>query len=164
MTRRLRRERWGCRPEGAVLSFGAKESTKESRRHGDYGKKASIAHFDGGARNVARIKESELSPTFVRAPVLTFFRRQNGRAFFPFAAYRRSAPPQLALGRLKWRCLGCFDVAWIFLKRKRPAWVQIHAGFFMRAGGPVTRRRSFLFNWQVTTPNRRAARPVAERR
>ena len=35
LTRRLRRERWGCRPEGAVLSFGAKESTKESTRHGD---------------------------------------------------------------------------------------------------------------------------------
>ena len=70
-------------PRGVVLSFEAKESTKESTRHGDSGKKASIAHFDGGARNVARIKESELSPTFVRAPVLTFFRRQNGRAFFP---------------------------------------------------------------------------------
>ena len=27
------------------------------------------------------------------------------------AAYRRSAPPQLALGRLKWRRLGCF--AWL---------------------------------------------------
>ena len=83
MTRRLRRERWGCRPEGAVLSFGAKESTKESRRHGDYGKKASIAHFDGGARNVARNGVGELPLTFVRAPVLAFFRRQNGRAFFP---------------------------------------------------------------------------------
>ena len=83
LTRRLRRGWWGCRPEGEVLSFEAKESTKESTRHGDSGKKASIAHFDGGARNVARIKESELSPTFVRAPVLTFFHRQNGRAFFP---------------------------------------------------------------------------------
>ena len=41
-------------PRGAVLSFGAKESTKESRRHGDYGKKPFIAHFDDGARNVAR--------------------------------------------------------------------------------------------------------------
>ena len=39
---------------GIVLSFGAKESTKESMRHGDSGKKAPIAHFDGGARNVAR--------------------------------------------------------------------------------------------------------------
>ena len=83
---------------------------------------------------------------------------------FPFAAYRRSAPPQLAWSILKWRCLGCFDVAWIFLQCKRPAGFHIHAGFFMRAGGPVARRRSFLFNWQVTAPNRRATRPVAERR
>ena len=30
LTRRLRRGRRGCRPEGAVLSFEAKESTKES--------------------------------------------------------------------------------------------------------------------------------------
>ncbi len=29
---------------------------------------------------------------------------------FPSAAYRRSAPPQLALGRLKWRRLECFGV------------------------------------------------------
>ena len=54
VTRRLWRGRWGCHPEGVVLSFDAKESTKESQRHGDYGKKPFIAHFDGGARNVAR--------------------------------------------------------------------------------------------------------------
>ena len=30
---------------------------------------------------------------------------------FPSAAYRRSFPPQLALGRLKWRCLECFGAA-----------------------------------------------------
>ena len=35
LTRRLRRGRRGCRLEGEVLSFGAKESTKESTRHGD---------------------------------------------------------------------------------------------------------------------------------
>ena len=29
---------------------------------------------------------------------------------FPSAAYRRSFSPQLALGRFKWRCLGCFGV------------------------------------------------------
>jgi len=34
----------------------AKEKcAKESQRHGDYGKKPLIAHFVGGARNVARI-------------------------------------------------------------------------------------------------------------
>ena len=52
-------------------------------RHGDYGKKASIAHFASGTRNVARAIAGELSPALVRAPVLAFFRRQNGRAFFP---------------------------------------------------------------------------------
>ena len=51
LTRRLRRG-W----KGVVLSFEAKESTKESQRHGDSGKKPLIAHFDGGAHNVARNK------------------------------------------------------------------------------------------------------------
>ena len=55
LTRRLRRERMGLPPRrGIVLSFDAKESTKESVRHGDSGKKPFIAHFDGGARYVAR--------------------------------------------------------------------------------------------------------------
>ena len=31
-----------------------KKCPEESTRHGDSGKKAPIAHFDGGARNVAR--------------------------------------------------------------------------------------------------------------
>ena len=44
LTRRLRRGWWGCRPEGAVLSFEAKESTKESTRHGD---------SEGGTRRYA---------------------------------------------------------------------------------------------------------------
>ena len=81
---------------GEVLSFEAKESTKESTRHGDSGKKASIAHFDGGARNVARAIVGELFHAFVRAPVLAFFRRQNGRAFFP-------PLPIAALLRHSWR-------------------------------------------------------------
>ena len=62
----------------------AKEKcAKESQRHGDYGKKPFTAHFDGGARNVARNLVGQLTPSPVRAPVLTFFRRQNERAFFP---------------------------------------------------------------------------------
>ena len=36
LTRQLRRGWWGCRPpRGEVLSFEAKERTKESTRHGD---------------------------------------------------------------------------------------------------------------------------------
>ena len=70
--------RRGLRPAvalRAVLVLGSLRSPA--------GKKPFIAHFAGGARNVARDIVGELSPSFVRAPVLAFFRRQNGRAFFP---------------------------------------------------------------------------------
>ena len=45
---------------------------------------------------------------------------------FPSAAYRRSAPPQLALGRLKWRCLGCFDVVLMALQRRKTGLFFLH--------------------------------------
>ena len=37
---------------------------------------------------------------------------------FPSAAYRRSAPPQLAWDKHKWRCLGYFGVAWMVSPRR----------------------------------------------
>ena len=37
---------------------------------------------------------------------------------FPFAAYRRSAPPQVAPGRLYQCVLGCFGAAWVVSQRK----------------------------------------------
>ena len=116
---------------------------------------------------------------------------------FPSAAYRRSALPQLALGRLKWRCLGCLDadcvasqhrktglifssvigvihtqivslgMLWckvdIFATQK-PSVVSNPRWVLLRAGGPVARRRSLLYKQHGAIPNRRAARPVAERR
>ena len=56
MTRRLRRGLGLAVPWGAhtFLSVAKEKCAKESQRHGDSGKKAPIAHFDGGARNVAR--------------------------------------------------------------------------------------------------------------
>ena len=56
LTRRLRRGLGLAVPRGAhtFLSVAKEKCAKESQRHGDYGKKASTAHFDGGARNVAR--------------------------------------------------------------------------------------------------------------
>ena len=85
LTRRLRREGRACSPMGrSHFSFDGERKVckrKPAARH--YGKKPFIAHFDGGARNVARNFVGELPPTFARAPVLPFFRRQNGRAFFP---------------------------------------------------------------------------------
>ena len=38
---------------------------------------------------------------------------------FPFAAYRRSVPPQLAWGRLNRRCLGCFGVVSVVLRHRK---------------------------------------------
>ena len=70
--------RRGLRSAGAlraVLDLGSLRSPA--------GKKPFTAHFDGGARNVARNLVGQLTPSPVRAPVLTFFRRQNERAFFP---------------------------------------------------------------------------------
>ena len=81
LTRRLRREWMGLPPRrGIVLSFDAKESTKESVRHGDYGKKASIAHFGGGARYVAR--------SGVGRPTFTFVRARSS----PFSAVKMGGP------------------------------------------------------------------------
>ena len=56
LTRRLRRGLGLAVPWGAhtFLSMAKEKCAKESQRHGDSGKKALIAHFDGGARNVAR--------------------------------------------------------------------------------------------------------------
>ena len=45
---------------------------------------------------------------------------------FPFAAYRRSAPPQLVQGGLKWRCLGCFGVVWMALQRRKTGLFFLH--------------------------------------
>ena len=100
-----------CGALWAVLDLGSLRSPA--------GKKASTAHFDGGARNVARDLVGQITPTLVRAPVLTFFRRQNGRAFFPSLPNAALLPPQLALGILRKCRLGCFTAAWVGLQRKR---------------------------------------------
>ena len=65
------------------FSFGGERKVckrKPAARH--YGKKAFIAHFDGGARYVARTLIGEIILAIVRSE-LAFFRRQNGRAFSP---------------------------------------------------------------------------------
>ena len=71
--------RFGLRPR----PHWGHASLRDSSLRSPAGKKASIAHFDGGARNVAHNLVSELPPSFVRAPVLAYFHRQNGQGFFP---------------------------------------------------------------------------------
>ena len=137
----------------------AKEKcAKESQRHGDSGKKASIAHFDGGARNVARAIVGELFHAFVRAPVLAFFRRQNGRAFFP-------PLPIAALLPRSWRGAGLPLAGWDGFLLVGRFWKVIGQRVRRaRAMRPVAEWRSALAKRQGAAPDRRAARPVAERR
>ena len=100
----------------------AKEKcAKESQRHGDYGKKPFTAHFDGGARNVARNLVGQLTPSPVRAPVLTFFRRQNERAFFPPLPIAALLPRSWRWADSKKSQLGCYSETWLVLQHKKRA-------------------------------------------
>ena len=80
LTRRLRRGRWGCRPEEGSTFFRSerKYQRKPAARHS--GKKAFIAHFGGGARNVARNGVGQLSPAF------------GARSCSPFSAVKMGGP------------------------------------------------------------------------
>ena len=60
--------------------------------------------------------------------------------------------------------VGRFDVTWIFLQGKRPAGFQIHAGLFSEPEGLSPDGGLFYSTDKESTPDRRAARPVAERR
>ena len=78
-----------------------------------------------------RAQFSWIANTNVRARSCAhLFPLSKWAGLFPFAAYRRSAPPQLALDRLNQCRLGWFAAAWIFLQCKRPAGFHIHAGLF----------------------------------
>ena len=127
-----------------------------------------------GVRNVARNIVGELTHAIVRARAHSYPLSKRAR-LFPSAAYRRSAPPRLAIDRLKWRCLRGFGAArmisqcgktgLIFLLGWRRAYSSSAAvdildisvtqnasvvsnprWHLLRAGGPGARRRSFLFN------------------
>ena len=106
LTRRLRRGRWGCRPEGDSTFF--RRERKYQRKHAArrLREKALYCPFlKEGVRNVARKLVGELTQAIVRARAHSFPLSKRAR-LFPSAAYRRSSPPQLALGRLKGKPVG----------------------------------------------------------
>ena len=119
LTRRLRRGLGLAVPWGAhtFLSVAKEKCAKESQRHGDSGKKPFIAHFGGGARYVARSGVGQLR-LLSCALGARLFPPSKWAGLFPSAAYRRSAPPQLAMGIRSPCGLGCFGVAWKFLQRR----------------------------------------------
>ena len=97
LTRRLRRELGLAVPRGAhtFLSVAKEKCAKESQRHGDSGKKASIAHFGGGARYVARSMIGQISPAIRRAPNSPFSAVKMGG---PFSLHCLSPPSPPVVG------------------------------------------------------------------
>ena len=69
---------WGAH---TFLSMAKEKCAKESQRHGDYGKKALIAHFAGGARYVARSRVGQLTHAIVRARSSPFSAVKMGGPF-----------------------------------------------------------------------------------
>ena len=122
MTRRLRRGLGLAVPRGAhtFLSVAKEKCAKESQRHGDSGKKPFIAHFDGGARYVARSIVGQITPTIVRARSSPFSAVKMGGPF----SLRCLSPlcsPAVGVGHTQHLQVGDFNVTWVFLQRKRPA-------------------------------------------
>ena len=132
LTRRLRRGERACSPMGrSHFSFGGERKVcKRKPAARRLREKALYCPFlKEGVRNVARSMVKQPTLTFVRARAHSFPLSKRAR-LFPSAAYRRSAPAQLAVG-IRTPCrLGCFNVACIFLQHKRPTGFQIHAGLF----------------------------------
>ena len=93
LTRRLRRGRWGCRPEGGSTFFRSERKYQRKPAARRLREKALYCPFlKEGVRNVARKLVGKLTHAIVRARAHSFPLSKRAR-LFPSAAYRRSAPP-----------------------------------------------------------------------
>ena len=149
MTRRLRCGWWGCRPEGGSTFFRSERKYQRKHaarrlqrrpaplRVAGFGLREPFGLSSTSVRCAHPPGKSPLLPILTaglamsRAMELGSFHqlleRARARLFppskwaglFPFAAYRRSAPPRLTLGRLKRRCLGCFGVVSVVLRHRK---------------------------------------------
>ena len=128
LTRRLRRERRGCRPEGGSYFLSKRKKVpKKASGTATPGKRLLLPILTAG---LAMSRAMELSSFHIRAERARarLFPPSKWAGLFPSAAYRRPAPAQLAGDILNPCRVGCFGVACVFLQGKRPAGNQIHAG------------------------------------
>ena len=116
LTRRLRRGLGLAVPWGAhtFLSVAKEKCAKESQRHGDSGKKPFIAHFDGGARYVARSRVGQLTHAIVRARSSPFSAVKMGGPFSlrclsplcsPAVGVGQAYPLRVGMLRCDWKIL-----------------------------------------------------------
>ena len=165
LTRRLRRELGLAVPRGAhtFLSVAKEKCAKESQRHGDSGKKPFIAHFDGGARYVARSGVGRQTFTFVRARSSPFSAVKMGGPF----SLRCLSPlcsPAVGGGQAYPFRVGTLRYDLDIFASQKASGISKSRWPLLRAMRPVAEWRSLRYNCQGAAPNPRAARPVAERR
>ena len=165
LTRRLRRGLGLAVPRGAhtFLSVAKEKCAKESQRHGDSGKKPFIAHFDGGARNVARNGVGQLTHT------------GGARSCSPFSAVKMGGPfslrclsplcsPAVGGGQAYPLRVGMFSGSLGIFAAQKASGISNPRWPLLRAMRPVAEWRSESANRQETTPDRRAVAPVVPRR
>ena len=172
LTRRLRRGRWGFRPEGGRTFFRSERKYQRKPAARRLREKALYCPFlKEGVRNVARSTVERPTFTFVRARAHSFPLSKRAR-LFPSAAYRRSAPPQLAAGK---RPLAGWEAslwpegfaAWInglIFFSPQLAWGRLNPcglGCFLVAWVFLPRKRPAGFQIHAGL-FKRAMRPVAE--
>ena len=105
LTRRLRRGRWGCRPEGGSTFFRAERKYQRKLAARRLREKGFYCPFCRRG-SLCRAHPNWQDFTCHRArSELAFFRRQNGRAFFP-------PLPIAALLPRSWRWADSNGVAW----------------------------------------------------
>ena len=130
--------RFGLRPR----PHRGHTSLRDSSLRSPAGKKASIAHFDGGARNVARNLVSELPPSFVRA-------RSS-----PFSTVKMGGPFSLrCLSPLCSPAVGVGHTYLLRLERVLATWLFCHAKkgglcFPTVDGGQAYPLRGGILSWQ----------------
>ena len=164
LTRRLRRGRWGCRPEGGSTFFRSERKYQRKHAARRLREKGFYCPF---CRRGSQCRAQWSWPAFAygrSALVLAFFRRQNGRAFFPplpiAALLRRRLggdEGQIARVGMLPRCPADFAT-------QKADGVSKSCWPVVRAGGPIAQRRSVQANCQGIAPDPRAVAPVVPRR
>ena len=168
LTRRLRRGRRGFRPEGGSTFFRSerkyqrKHAARRLREKGFY-----CPFCRRGSQRRAQFSWTDNSYAYARS-CARLFPPSKWAGLFPFAAYRRSAPPQLARGRLQWRCLRCFSAAGIVSQRGKTSLIfssavgailtqpaaawdnSVQLGYFCNAKGQRDFISTLAFSIQLT--------------
>ena len=164
LTRRLRRRRWGCRPVGGSTFFRSERKYQRKHAARRLREKGFYCPF---CRRGSQCRAQWSWPAFAygrSALVLAFFRRQNGRAFFP-------SLPIAALLPRSWRGAYSNGGAWdaslqlgYFCDVKCQRGFETTLAFLCEPEGLSPDGGLSYSADKEITPDRRAARPGAERR